>query len=363
MADETSHTSREPKIVRTLLDDLRHGDFGNTLRRDYDDLKRFMLPDEQRKRLAQMSILKRWFYIGWWLMKSMFFKLTPVRRILLVIALWLFLMNQSNENSSSINHLLGGLVLLFILMLELKDKLLAKKELEAGHAVQEALMPERSPRVPGWSLWLFTRAANEVGGDLVDFVQVGDNRYGVALGDVAGKGLSAALLTAKLQATIRALAPDFTSLADMGAKLNRIFFRYSLPNIFASFVYLEFQPESDLVRAINAGHIQPVIVSKAGVDKMGKGGVALGLIPTATYAEQQIQLRRGDLLIAYSDGLSEARNEHGEFFGEQRLMQLVAQLAALDTYQIGEGLVKEVDQFIGDARTCDDLSVAILRRA
>src|SRR5512138_3275825 len=92
-----------------------------------------------------------------------------------------------------------------VLMLELKDKLLARSELEAGRTVQLALMPDRPPVVPGWDIWLYSRSANDVGGDLVDYLQIDPQRLGVMLGDVAGKGLPAALLMAKLQATLRAL--------------------------------------------------------------------------------------------------------------------------------------------------------------
>ena len=101
---------------------------------------------------------------------------------------------------------LGIAILLFILMLELKDKLLAREELEAGRAVQRALMPDSGPTIPGWDVSLFTRSANDVGGDLVDYVPLDDQRNGLVLGDVAGKGLPAALLMAKLQSTLRALA-------------------------------------------------------------------------------------------------------------------------------------------------------------
>jgi serine phosphatase RsbU (regulator of sigma subunit) len=104
----------------------------------------------------------------------------------------------------------------------LKDKLLAHGELESGRAVQRAMIPEQAPLVPGWNLWLFTRSANEVGGDLVDFLRMNGDRFGIAIGDVAGKGLGAALFMVKIQATLRALTPDHDSLTDLASKLNRI---------------------------------------------------------------------------------------------------------------------------------------------
>jgi serine phosphatase RsbU (regulator of sigma subunit) len=368
MTKNTSSPDGEPKMGSVLLDDLRQGDFIGTVKRDFRELKEFMLTEERRKRLKEMGRVKRGIFISLWLLKALILKLTPARRLLLVISIVLFWFSTSvsyeghNFHMRSETAFAGAAVLLFVLMLELKDKLVAQKELEAGRAVQEALMPERCPRVPGWSLWLFTRSANEVGGDLVDFMRIDGNRFGVALGDVAGKGLRAALLMAKLQATLRALVPDVVSLAELGTKLNQIFSRDSIPTIFASLAYLEVQSDSGLVRVLNAGHFPPLIVRGARVEKMERGGAALGILHSATFAEQRIDLEKGDSLLVYSDGLTEARNERGDYYGEQRLLGLLPQIAGLRTEQLGERLVAEVDRFMGEARANDDLSIALLRR-
>ncbi len=239
---------------------------------------------------------------------------------------------------------------------------MAQSELEAGRSVQRALMPKPSPSVPGWELWLMTRPANEVGGDLVDYLEIGKDRHGIALGDVAGKGLKAALLMVKLQATLRALAADFTSLAGLGAKLNMILRRDGLPNSFASLVYLELQSGSGTVRLLNAGHMPPLILKDGAVQETAHGGVAIGMMPDATFSEQQIEFRRGDTLLVYSDGLTEAANEAGEFFGEQRLLALLRSSTGLSAQQIGERLVAAADQFAGEARAHDDLSLIVLKR-
>lgn len=368
MTNTNSNLGHEPKIGSVLLDDLRQGDFFGTVKRDFRELKGFMFTEERQKRLKEMGRVKRWFFILWWLLKALILKLTPARRILVIIGLVLVFATRSVNYEGhdfrvhSDTAAAGAVIILFVLMLELKDKLTAQKELEAGRAVQVALMPERSPQVPGWSLWLFTRSANEVGGDLVDFMRVDGNRFGVALGDVAGKGLRAALLMAKLQATLRALVPDVVSLAELGTKLNQIFSRDSIPTIFASLAYLEIQSESDLVRILNAGHFPPLVVRGTRVEKMEKGGAALGILHTATFTEQRIDLGKGDTLLVYSDGVTEARNERGDYFGEQRLLGLLPQLTGVGTALIGESLVAEVDRFMGQARASDDLSIALLRR-
>jgi hypothetical protein len=369
MTHQNTHTEPKQKIFGTLREDIRRGDFTSSIRREFRDAKEFMLDERRKKRLSDMTRLRRWLYTGWWLLKSMFFKLTPGRRILVAAGVILVTLSgsvsysdQQVTISTKDTDVLGALCILFVLMLELKDKLVARKELEAGRAVQEALMPERSPAVPGWQLWLFTRSANEVGGDLVDLVKVSNERVGVVLGDVAGKGLRAALLMVKLQATLRALAPDFTSLSALAAKLNEIFCRDSLRNIFASMVYAEFRPESGEVRLVNAGHLPPVVVMGGKVVPLPKGGPALGIAPGAAFMEQGVTLKREDLLCVYSDGLTEAENQTGDFLGEQRLLGLLSQLSGRPIEEIGLQLVAEVDRFIGDAQTRDDLSIALIRR-
>lgn len=359
-------SDQQQNLGKTLLNDFRRGDFERTLRRDFKELKEFMLTEERQVRLKNMKQVKRWLFMAWWFIESLFLKLTPARRILLLIGIVMvgstITVNSNHGARFEGFHLIGGLILLFIIMLELKDKLVAHEELEAGHAVQNALMPERSPQVPGWGLWLFTRSANEVGGDLVDFIQISPDRAGVTLGDIAGKGLRAALLTAKLQATIRALVPDVASLTELGAKLNFIFCRDSLPNLFASVVYIDLQPNSGAIRMFNAGHLPPVVLRSGKIEKTEKGSMALGLSPQATFTEQHVELSRNDLMLVYSDGLTEARSDQGAFFGEQRILDLLPQLATYSVQQIGERLVYEADRFIGEARAFDDISIVVLKR-
>ena len=212
---------QEPGLGTTIRDDFRRGDFGRTVRRDYGELKDFFLGDTRKAKLNETRSLKRWILTAWWLLKALFLKLTPARRLLLILAtIFIIAPNTIAYSGDRLRISLepttfAVAILLFILMLELKDKLVARDELEAGRAVQTALTPEQTPTIPGWSVWLFTRAANEVGGDLVDLQMLGTNRFRISLADVAGKGLKAALFTAKLQATLRALSPDLPQLTDL----------------------------------------------------------------------------------------------------------------------------------------------------
>ncbi|MCH8962050.1 MAG: SpoIIE family protein phosphatase, partial [Bacteroidetes bacterium] len=150
-----------------------------------------------------------------------------------------------------------------------------------GRAVQFALMPKQHPTLPGWETWLFTRPAKEVGGDLVDYLAINEDRLGLALADVAGKGLGAAMFMAKLQSTLRAIAPNFERLSDLGAAVNQIFIRDGLPGRFISLVYLEIEPEAGQVRLLNAGHLPPLVVHADSIEEMPKGAPALGLVRQA----------------------------------------------------------------------------------
>jgi sigma-B regulation protein RsbU (phosphoserine phosphatase) len=338
-----------------------------TFRTTLAELEEFYLTPEHRQRLQEMGAFKRWMWLSWWLLKSLFLKLTPLRRIVLLAALILLLgstrIGSNNGASVSFNgSLAGALLLLGILLLELRDKLLARHELEAGRAVQRALMPERCPAVPGWEVWSFTRPANDVGGDLVDCLQLGPGRVGFVLADVAGKALPAALLMAKVQSTLRALATEVPSLSELAAKTNAILCRDGLPNRFATLVYFELRDNEGAVRLVNAGHMPPVRISGQSYHELRHGDMALGMMPGSTYQEQHEELQPGEMLVVYSDGLTEATNASGEFYGDDRLRALFPGLAGLSSAAAGARLLESVDAFIGTTRPYDDLSLIVLKR-
>jgi hypothetical protein len=373
MADAGS-PPQEPRLIRTLGQDVRvvwkevrRVGVKRTFSRSFAELQEFYLTTHRRDRLAGMGPVKRAVYLGLWLLTALFLKLSPARRILLVISFWLMWQGRIQVDTGNTRialnfPFLGIAVLLLILMLELKDKLLARSELEAGRAVQLALMPDRAPSITGWDIWLFTRSANDVGGDLVDYLQIDPGRLGVALGDVAGKGLPAALLMAKLQATLRALASECASLGELGRRVNRIVHRDGLPNRFATLVYLELAPDSGRVRLVNAGHMPPLLLTSRSVEELPRGSIALGIVPDADFVEQQVEFRAGEMLLVYSDGVTEAMNRAGDFFGDERLRTTLAAAGASTAERAGQSVLAAVDAFTGDARVFDDLSLVVLKR-
>ena len=355
---EPHHGSRpEPRLLPTLKADVgrvradvgKRGlgrELGDTLTR----LEAFYLNDDARRRLVNMWRLRRFIYRVWWLAKGLLLRLTPVRRVLLALGLVLG------------TTLVGPILLITVLMLELKDKLAARDELEAGRTVQLALMPESSPAVPGWDLWLHTEPANDVGGDLIDHLQIDDSHHGVALGDVSGKALPAALLMVKLQATLRALTPQFDRLSELGAAINRILERDGLANGFATLVYLVLATDSGDVRVLNAGHMPPIVARGGAIDRMDYGSMALGMMPDATFSEQRVALADGDVLVVYSDGITEAMNESGDFFGDERLRAAIQATTGQPVEAIGMEILRALQTFVGDAPPHDDVSLMLLKR-
>jgi len=358
---------KQKKMGQTLREDFKQGGFFKNLKREFKELESFYLDDERHQQLKNMGWFRRTFKSMIWLFKSLFFHLTPGRRILLVVAIILFFSIGAQINGDDVQiqrngSILSLLIFLYILMLELKDKLLAKNELRAGRAVQQALMPEEQPQVPGWQIFIYSIPANDVGGDLVDFFRIDDKQTDIALGDVAGKGLPAALYMAKLQSTLRAIAADYQSLSKLASKVNTIFCRDAMPNRFASLVYLRLQNDSAKLRLVNAGHHPPFLLQSGQVQELPKGNPAIGLKKDIEYSETEFKLNLQDILLIYSDGLSEARNSDDDFFGELRVKNLLEKAQQNDASTIASTILNAVKNFTGDTPFSDDLSFIILKR-
>lgn len=359
---------KDKKLYDTLKSDISEGGFKSNISSDFGELKEYFLTDERKNRLAGMGKFKRFFYMSWWLLTELLLKLTPTRRLVLVLGIILLVLpgrfgiNSSQFSFSPNTSIFGGILILFVLMLELKDKLVAKDELSAGRSVQKALMSERNPIVAGWKVWLFTQPANDVGGDLVDIIKLSEGRYGVTIADVSGKGLGAALLMAKLQTIIRSLTSDFKSLPKLFEKLNSAFYKDILPNSFASMIYIQLNENSDVLELVNAGHLPPVILKNGTLEMLKKGDVALGLAGNSTFSSQKFALNKSEYLVAFSDGVTESRNISGDFFGTDRLTKFLKETNFQSPEQLGQKILNQVEFFIGDAKVHDDLSIVILQR-
>ena len=167
---------------------------------------------------------------------------------------------------------------------------------------------------------------------------------------------------AKLQSTMRALAPDCETLSDLGQKTNIIFCRDGIPGRFATMVYMLLEPCGGTVRLLNAGHPPPIILQGGTRETPPSVALPVGIFPDAVYKEQRIAIEPGGMLLAYSDGLTEARNAKMEFYGDDLFEKLLPRLEGLTPAEAGARILAEVDRFVGDERPFDDLSLIILQR-
>ena len=368
MEQNGSDKNNQQRIFDVLKNDFRSIRVRQDLKKEFRDLSEFYLNDEQKERLNTMSYWGSRFYKMGWLFRSIFLYLTPFRRILVLVGILIIMFGPSqisDDNGNRVlfsNGFLGGIVILFVLGLELKDKLVMQNELDAGRKIQKALMPDINPQFPGWEIWLYSSPANDVAGDLVDFLRLDETKAGISIADVAGKGLQAALLTTKLQATIRALPMTSNSLSEFCSQLNIIFHRDSPSKLFASMIYSEITSDSGNIRYVNAGHFPPLIISATGIVEEAKGGPALGIMPKATFSEQTINLADGEIYLAYSDGIVEAQNENGSFYGKERFMKLIDKYKTQPINDFGATIINQIQWFAGEAAQSDDISLILMRR-
>ena len=357
----------EPGFFRTIESDLNVNEMTNDFSQDMNDIIEFYVTSENKEKLRKMNPLKRVFFYVIWILKSMVLKLNPMRRIMLLVSAF-FIITSLKVQFDEFNvvftvdfSMLGSLIIIFLLMLELKDKLLAKDELVAGRKIQEALMPEESPYLDGWTLWLYSKPANEVSGDLVDFFYVDENRATLFVSDVAGKGLHAALMTSKLQAIIKALASDYKA-NELISKVNSTFYREKLRKMFASLFYVEINKGSNSIEMVNAGHLPAYILRDNQITESPKGETALGLIKKADYSVFKEEFDTGNIVVIYSDGITDAKNRTGEFYGNEKLKSVILQNKELSAKALGERILENIDQFTGQTRQNDDISIIIMKK-
>ncbi|HEX4769681.1 MAG TPA: ADOP family duplicated permease [Bryobacteraceae bacterium] len=239
-----------------------------------------------------------------------------------------------------------------------------RRDLALAIEVQKRLLPERSPEMKIGELAAYTLPARSVGGDYYDFLQVGDHRVGVALADVAGKGIAAALIMSVVQASLRVLLADGNiSLPDLAAKMNRFLHRSTGANSYATFFYAQVDENTRELRYVNAGHNPPFLLRRdpASVEALACGGMIIGLFPMAAYEEGTVKLRSGDVLIVFTDGVTEALNSAGEEFGEERLQTLLKNVAHLSAKDMAHAIANELRAWIGAADQHDDLTFVVLK--
>jgi putative ABC transport system permease protein len=239
-----------------------------------------------------------------------------------------------------------------------------RRDLALAAEVQRRLLPERPPATSAAAFAAVSLPARSVGGDYFDFIEVGDRRIGIVLADVAGKGVAAALIMSSLRASLRILARQADiPLPELAATMNRFLHESTGSNGYATFFYAQIDERSCQLRYVNAGHLPPYLIrgSQPSIQELSTGGAVIGLFPEMAYEEATVDLRSGDLLVAFTDGVTEAMNESDEEFGEERLRQLLLEIAHLPVDEISTRISSELTRWIRNAAQYDDLTFVVLK--
>jgi sigma-B regulation protein RsbU (phosphoserine phosphatase) len=313
---------------------------------------------------------RRFWRIAGGLFWALMMKLSPGRRVVLLIALALMLLpgaftNDENAQrpSAFTPQLLGGVVLVILLALELADRVTMKRDLEIAREIQSWLMPSEAPRVQGVDIAFATRPQNTVAGDYYDAFFRGDDRLLIVVADVAGKSVPAALLTATLQASLRTLAALPGSLTELVCRVNRYACEQSLNGRrFTTAFLAELEPSTGALTYVNAGHNWPVLRRASGaMERLEAGGLPLGITTARGYEWGATKLASGDLLFIFTDGLVEAEDAAEREYGEERMLPAVQAAMGRPATEVLRGVMSSVDAFVGLTRQHDDITCLALR--
>jgi len=303
-------------------------------------------------------------------------KLTPARRVLLLLALvlvivpggeWTWRAGSGEIKAFALDfHFYGGLLMFTLLVLEVADRVVMKRDLQIAKEIQAWLLPASPPPVSGLEIAFATRPANTIAGDYYDvFARPGPEgeSYLIAIADVAGKSVPAAMLMATFQASLKTLSTTPGPLPELLSRMNR----YACSNSqngrrFTTAFVAEYQPASRTLTYVNAGHNNPILRRPTGaIERLQTGGVPLGILEDATYESGTVTLSSGDWLVIFTDGVVEAENNAQQEYGETRLMVMLHSGVAVAPTMLLDAIMADLDRFTGDAPQHDDVTCILLK--
>lgn len=243
------------------------------------------------------------------------------------------------------------------------EKRRLEEQMQMARRIQEGFLPQVLPHTPGLEIATHNRFSLDVAGDYFDVMSLPDGETLIAIADVSGKGAGAALLMANLQASLRTAVDVGIPLTRSIAQVNNLIFRNTPPEQYITFVAVLFDPRTSKLRFVNAGHNPPQLISANGMMKeLPPTGLILGAIPNMTYEEESIDFMPGDVLVLYTDGVSEAMNDDEEEYGEERIKQLAIRLRNESALRIVEEFEIDVERFCGRIPMEDDSTMVIVKR-
>ncbi len=244
------------------------------------------------------------------------------------------------------------------------EKQRMEDELNIAREIQRGLLPETLPSIDNFDIAAVTIPSKEVGGDYYDVIKRNENEYIIAIADVSGKGTPAALLMANVQAALRALSPHCKSISETTGQINDLICASTgNSNKFITFFWGILESNSRQFRYTNAGHNPPIVISKEGkIKELNEGGLILGVFKTSTpYEESVVTLMPGDVLIMYTDGISEAMNLNNEQYSEERLLKLLKESKQVSSREIIKHVQKDLDSFTQGALHSDDITILAIK--
>ena len=249
------------------------------------------------------------------------------------------------------------------LHIDLLEKNRMERELQLGREIQSRLLPSPPVDVFATTIAAQSTPCYEVGGDYYDFIEFPEGDVGLAIGDVSGKGVAAALIMSSIQAALRIAAPLEEDLGELMSRLNRLLYRMAGGRKYITFFFGRYSPETGELHYVNAGHNPPFIVSNGKLEEIGSTGKPIGLMPDATYQEGAVMLPHGATLYLYTDGLNEAADPDENEFGMDAWRELASRAATDDIDRIAPRVLRHIAEFERGAHATDDKTIVVLRRA
>lgn len=320
---------------------------------------------------------------AWQTAKAVFWaileKLTPARRVLLLVALFLLFSPSGRvpytDKSGHIEffefdeRVWGGLLMFMVLLLELADRVVMKRDLEIAKDIQTWMLPGAPLQIPGYQIAYATRPANTVAGDYYDVIlrpgrEPTADRILLVVADVAGKSIPAAMVMATFQASLRTLSTSGVSLLEIVAGVNR----YSCSNSqggvrFTTAFFAELDPATGDIVYVNAGHNVPILRKKSGLmERLEAGGIPIGIFAASAYELGRTRLEVGDWLVIFTDGIVEAENAKMDDYGEAELIRLIDRESGTTPAELLRRLLTDLDHFVGNTPQHDDMTCLLLKR-
>jgi hypothetical protein len=369
--------TRAKTFWQRVTDGMKLDELWNQFQADARSSYRLYSQDVDSTRTPGITRGKHFFNVAGQFFWAMMEKLTPARRVLLLLALVFLFTNiggstQDNHGGARVfwfsGSFWGGLLLLVLVVLEVADRVVMKRDLQIAKEIQTWLLPANPPAVPGLEIAFATRPANTVAGDYYDvFPRPSPASSGqtflLAVADVAGKSIPAALLMATFQASLKTLSTTPGPLVDLVGRMNA----YACSNSqngrrFTTAFIAEYDPALRTLSYVNSGHNNPILRRQSGsIERLQTGGVPLGILENAPYQSSSVTLQPGDWLVIFTDGVVEAENQQQEEYGEARLFGVLQAGLTYAPAALLNYIMSDLDRFVANAPQHDDVTLMLMR--